>query len=250
MRFSADGRGVRRLPAPTVVRMREAGVAESMKVVDGARRRPAQQRPRIGPRVGSVVQLRDPSKGEVGFEPCERIADRVVLALYRRRRQQAQRIEYDLAPVAVGVRDEPRLEDPVVVTDHRRVDGTVRPARADSNPVADRIDRLDRQQIVAVVGDAHARAERVLVAARHEEVLAGARALVLHRRRRVARVERPARRNPEPTIAIQIDVAAAVGPARREHGRRQWQQRFRRRRSRRTNQIQGPAETRRTEGSA
>ena len=127
---------------------------------------------------GQVVE--DDGLGQVGLEAVQRVAlgrrcQR--FAHHRRAHHHAQRIEGHRGAVAVGVHHQPGLQHAVVVA-VIAVRLPVGIAFADGDAVAQRIAGFHHQQVVGVVGDEALGAdrvgvERVAVAVRQEEVLAG-----------------------------------------------------------------------------
>ena len=212
--------------------LRRIGLAPvGCQVIDDAGGGVVEQRGRHRP-LGIREELVDLGLGQVGAERCgQPVAGRwVVLRLshHRGADDHAEGVEGHRRAVAVGVHDQRRLQDAIVVA--RDVTSGcvgIDVAFADRDPVAERIARLLHQQVVGVVGDEALGAdrigvERVAVAVRQEEVLPGVGQLLGRRIGRVRGVEDLPGGDPPVGVAFGVDVAALRSVEHRvaERGRR------------------------------
>ena len=157
---------------------------------------------------------------QVGLDAVEAVAQSLFrLAHARRRNHLAQRVEHHRAAVAVRVHQSAGLQHAVVDARARGVDRTIGPAFACRGAVAQRVARIDGQQVVRVVDD-HALGrcgvgvERVAGAVRQEEVAPGPRQFVGGAVAGGGRNEHAAGWHPRVAVAVKV----AVTPGRQHLG--------------------------------
>jgi hypothetical protein len=121
----------------------------------------------------------------------------------------AHHVKSDSGAVAVGVGDQARLQDPIVVAGLDSSAG----ALAHSYGVAQRIAGFKREQIM-LQADGGYLAERVLKTQRQEEMLSRIRQLCGGIIRWTGRLKNASRWNPPLIITFTVDVTAIAG----EHG--------------------------------
>ena len=172
-------------------------------------------------RVCAIVERIDLASRQVGARsrPASRPTVVVGLAHHRRAHHHAQRVERHLGAIAVGVHHQPGLEHAVVVAGFGRID-VPSAALADGDAVAQRVAGLDHQQVVGIVGDEALGAdrvgvERVAIAVRQEEVLAGVGEFLRGGVVAARRIEDAPGGNPPVGVAFAVDVSAFVRPGRR-----------------------------------
>ncbi len=141
--------------------------------------------------------LEDHARRQVGHEPFERITDRLALLSHQGGpHHPPQRVERGVGAVAVRIRHPVRPQHAII--DPRPRD------------VADRVARLDRHQVVRIVGDVRVMAERVAEPPRHEEVPDGLGMFGHRIVPGVRRIEDSPRRHPRPAVAVNIDISTRI----------------------------------------
>src|SRR5262245_17449001 len=150
-------------------------------------------------RIRSVEVLFDPFWWQIGRKVVERIAFSRTCSLAHDccGDNQAKRVEANFRPVTIGVSHQPRLKEAVVVFSR--------------NFVLHGVLSADKEQVICVVVNKSAMAERILEAAREEEMSPRLRRFPRSRVVRVARIEAATARNPPVIVLIQIYITAPVG---------------------------------------